>query len=72
MSDIVRGRLPQIAFKIGQPVFARSYLTQHDGMVSIQRAYTPDELLQLAQAAEISNARVYQHFPWRMTLVGEK
>jgi hypothetical protein len=72
MSDIVRGRFSQIAFKLGQPLFARSFLTRHDGIASIQRAYTPDELRQLAQSAGLPNVRVYQHFAWRMTLVAEK
>jgi methyltransferase family protein len=72
VSDIVRGRLPLIAFKLGQPVFARSFLTRHDGVVSIRRAYTPAELQQLAQMAGLPNARVYHHLPWRMTLVVDK
>lgn len=72
MSDIVRGYLPQIAFKLGQTFFAHNFLTRHDGIVSIRRAYTPAELQQLAQAAGLHNARVYQHFPWRMTLVACK
>ncbi|MEO8607914.1 MAG: methyltransferase domain-containing protein [Chloroflexota bacterium] len=72
MSDIVRGRLPFIGFKLSQPIFARSFLTRYDGAASIRRAYTPDELRQLAQSAGLSKARVYQHFPWRMTLVAEK
>ncbi len=72
MSDIVRGYLPQIAFKLGQPIFARNFLTRHDGIVSIRRAYTPTELQQLAKAAGLSNVRVYEHFPWRMTLVAYK
>ncbi len=72
MSDLTRGRLPLIAFKLGQPIFARSFLTRHDGVASIRRAYTPDELLHLAQAAGLSKARVYRHLGWRMTLVCEK
>ena len=72
MSDLTRGWLPLIAFKISQPVFARNFLTRHDGMASIRRAYTPDELLHLAQAAGLANARVYRHWGWRMTLVAEK
>jgi len=72
MSDLTRGRLPLIAFKISQPIFARNFLTRHDGMASIRRAYTPDELLHLAQAAGLTNARVYRHLGWRMTLVAEK
>lgn len=72
LSDIVRGWMPIIAFKLGQPVFARNYLTRQDGVTSVRRAYTPSELRRLAQAAGLSNARVYEHFPWRMTLVADK
>ncbi len=72
MSDIVRGHLPLAAFRLIQPVFARHFLTRHDGMVSIKRAYTPHELLQLARMAGIEHPRVYTHFPWRMTLVADK
>jgi hypothetical protein len=72
MSDLTRGRLPMIAFRLGQPVFARNFLTRQDGMTSIRRAYTPAELLHLAQAAGLTNARVYRHPGWRMTLVVDK
>ena len=72
MSDIVRGYLPLAVFRLIQPVFARHFLTRHDGTVSIKRAYAPHELTQLAHAAGIENARVYSYFPWRMTLVAEK
>lgn len=72
MSDLVRSYLPLLAFRLIQPVFARHYLTRHDGALSIRRAYTPHELRSLAQAAGLETARVYVHFPWRMTLVAEK
>ncbi len=72
MSDLVRGWLPYLAFKLVQPVFARSYLTRHDGALSVRRAYTPGELGRLALRAGLPDARVYAHFPWRMTLVAQK
>ena len=72
MSDLVRGYLPLLAFQLVQPVFARHYLTRHDGRLSIERAYTPHELRSFARAAGLKTARVYSHFPWRMTLVAEK
>jgi len=72
MSDLVRSNLPLLAFRVIQPIFARHYLTRHDGPLSIRRAYTPHELRSLAQAAGLETARVYAHFPWRMTLVAEK
>ena len=69
MSDLVRGRLPLVAFRLAQPVIARHYLTRHDGALSIRRAYTPGELRDLAHAAGLAGAQVYTHWPWRMTLV---
>jgi ubiquinone/menaquinone biosynthesis C-methylase UbiE len=69
MSDVTRGYLPLAAFRLVQPLFARHYLTRHDGVVSIKRAYTPKELRSLSHAAGIETARVYEHVPWRMTLV---
>lgn len=69
MSDLVRGWLPYVAFKLIQPVFARNALTRHDGALSIRRAYTPTELLELAISAGLPNPKVYTHWPWRMTLV---
>lgn len=72
ISDLVRGWLPYLAFKLVQPVFARNYLTRIDGALSIRRAYTPVELREMAAAAGLPNARVYTHWPWRMTLVADK
>ena len=68
MSDLVRSYLPLLAFRLIQPIFARHYLTRHDGSLSIRRAYTPYELRAFARTAGLETARVYQHFPWRMTL----
>jgi SAM-dependent methyltransferase len=72
MNDLVRGFLPQIAFRLVQPILARHYLTRHDGLISIKRAYTPPELLALAHAAGLTQAHIVCHFPWRMTLIAEK
>ncbi|MCU0497717.1 MAG: methyltransferase domain-containing protein [Anaerolineae bacterium] len=72
MNDLVRGWLPWVAFQCVQPIFARSYLTRHDGALSVRRAYTPQELYKLALAARIPNPKVYSYFPWRMTLVAER
>ena len=72
MSDLVRGRLPYLAFHAVAPLLARNHLTRHDGALSIRRAYTPGELRRLAEQAGLRGARVYAHFPWRMTLVVDK
>jgi len=72
MTDLVRGWLPYFAFRLVQPIFARNFLTRQDGATSIRRAYKPRELLALAQAAGLHDARVYTHCPWRMTLVVDR
>jgi SAM-dependent methyltransferase len=72
MSDLTRGYLPMAGFKLAQPIFARSYITRFDGMVSIRRAYTPAEMHEMAIRAGLTNVRVYRHWAWRMTLVAEK
>jgi hypothetical protein len=72
INDLVRGWAPYTAYKLIQPVFARNYLTRIDGALSIRRAYLPAELLHMARSAGLATARVYRHFPWRMTLVALK
>ena len=72
MSDLTRSSLSLFGFQMIQPVIARHYLTKHDGLLSIRRAYTPAELLQLAHNAGIKNVHIYQDYPWQMTLVAEK
>jgi len=68
----VRGWLPYFAFKLASPIFARHPMTRIDGALSVRRAYTPGELLRLARAAGLSQARVVEHFPWRMTLIVDR
>jgi len=72
MSDLTRSSLSLFGFRMIQPVLARHYLTKHDGLLSIRRAYTRAELLQLAHDAGIKNVHVYQDYPWQMTLIAEK
>lgn len=70
--DLTRGWLPLLAFRLTQPIFARSYLTRHDGALSIRRAYTPAELRQIAAQAGLEGAQVYRHPFWQMALVVDK
>jgi ubiquinone/menaquinone biosynthesis C-methylase UbiE len=72
MSDLVRGWLSIVGFRVIRPLFARNFMTWHDGELSIRRAYTPTELLSMARAAGLSHATVHSHWPWRMTLVADK
>lgn len=72
MTDLVRHAIPYYFMQAASPLFARSPLTRHDAAVSIQRAYTPQELQAIAVEAGFPGARVFTHFPFRMTLVIDK
>lgn len=72
MTDLVRGWAPLAAFHLLSPLFARNFLTRHDGALSVRRAYRPEELLSIAHQAGMAQAKVYTHFPWRMTLVVDR
>lgn len=73
LNDLVRDRVPAIFFAVTTPVFARSPLTQHDGRVSIRRAYTPREMRRILDAAGLPGARIYTHgLCYRMTIVIDK
>jgi ubiquinone/menaquinone biosynthesis C-methylase UbiE len=69
MSDLVRHPVPYWFMKASSPVFARSAITRHDAAISIRRAYRPQELQNIAAEAGFPQARVFTHFPYRMTLV---
>ena len=70
MNDLVRHNIPLVFFRLTRPVFARSYITRHDGEASLRRGYTAAEMKQIV--APIEGAQVREHFPFRMSIVCEK
>lgn len=70
-NDTVRHPLAMAFFRATGPIFARNYLTRHDGAASIRRAYTVAEMRSLVQS-EFPTARVRGHFPYRLSIVREK
>ena len=72
MSDLIRGWLPLIGFKLIQPAFACSYITRYEAIASIKRGYLPAELRAMARQAGIPQPRIYGHPLFRMTLVADK
>lgn len=64
-SDIVRSRAAYALFSLGTlPFFPGSFIRE-DGLVSIRRSYTPEELATLVPAGW----RVERHRPWRNVLL---
>ncbi len=70
MSDLVRGRVPLMAFRCITPLV--SPITRHDGAVSVRRAYTVSEMRELAARAGLRHGRVRGHPMFRMTLTVDK
>lgn len=71
VSDLSRSRGNYLAARL-MALVLHNPLTAHDGPVSVLRAYTPDELRALADAAGLERPRVHGRFPARMTLIAEK
>lgn len=52
-------------------LWRRNPVTRHDGPLSVLRAFTPGELLELARTAGLGRARVHRHFFYRLVLLAE-
>jgi SAM-dependent methyltransferase len=65
-------RHPVAYFSIrGLAALSRSAMFRHDAPVSVLRAFTPQELMDIARRAHIP-ARIHRSFPYRLVLVAEK
>ena len=69
MNDIVRHILPLWFFRTTWPIFARSYLTRHDGTVSLRRGYTVAEMRRVVE--DLPDVQVRAQFPFRMKISRE-
>jgi hypothetical protein len=72
MNDLVRHMVPLVFFRLTRPIFARSYITRHDGEASIRRGYTTQEMRRIVADCELPAIEVREHFPYRMSIVGDK
>lgn len=68
INDLVRHHVPLVFFRLTRPIFARSYLTRHDGEASIRRGYTMPEMQTLLGEGGLGHVQVQGHFPYRMSL----
>ena len=72
MSDLTRGWLPYIGYKLITPIFGLHPITRHDGAVSIRRGYTVSEMRAMSVHAGLTDAHIHWHPMFRMTLVADK
>lgn len=68
VNDLVRSPSALALFRWSSPILARHWITQHDGELSIRRAYTAPELRGLLRRAGFPQARVHEDaLTFRMT-----
>jgi 2-polyprenyl-3-methyl-5-hydroxy-6-metoxy-1,4-benzoquinol methylase len=72
VSDLRRSYSAYLGTWLATRTVARNRLTRHDGPLSVLRAYTPDELLALAQAAGWPEPAVRRHLFFHQTLSAHK
>lgn len=69
LNDLRRSRPGYAAARLAAMTTTRNRLTRHDAPLSVQRAYTPDELRDLLHRASVDDATITTH-PWfRMAAV---
>jgi ubiquinone/menaquinone biosynthesis C-methylase UbiE len=68
--DPIRNRLSYYLVRLVSLLLARSYITRHDGPVSILRSFTGSELQSLASRVGFRSFRIDSVFPYRVLLVG--
>jgi len=67
--DLVRCRHGHLAAWVGTRLLSRSPVVHVDGPRSVNAAFTPDELMRMAEDAGLKGAVVRRHWPARMQLI---
>lgn len=69
LSDLERHRINYLGSKVlARTVWQGSYITAHDGPLSVQKSFRADELRSLAATAGLQRPQVSRHFPYRLIL----
>ncbi len=68
VDDLVRSRWGHALAWMGCRLLSRSRVVHHDGPVSVEAAFTPAEVLEMARAAGMDGAMLTRHWPQRFLL----
>jgi SAM-dependent methyltransferase len=71
INDLRRARVPYVFGKAAFPLLFRSPVSVDDGLLSIRRAFTADELAAAFAEAQVP-VRIHRHFPYRFLAVAER
>jgi SAM-dependent methyltransferase len=72
VNDLHRARVPWLFARAVFPFVFESPVSVADGLLSIRRAFRPDELRQAFREAGLPSARVSRSFPYRLIGVAER
>lgn len=69
VDDLIRSRLGYAMAWAGTRLLSRSWVVHTDGPLSVRAAFTPEELLKLAERAGLSGAELQRFWPERQRLI---
>jgi ubiquinone/menaquinone biosynthesis C-methylase UbiE len=72
VNDLHRARVPYVFGRAVFPWVFRSPVSVTDGLISIRRAFRPDELRRAFEDAGIPHVRIRRRFPYRIVAVAER
>jgi 2-polyprenyl-3-methyl-5-hydroxy-6-metoxy-1,4-benzoquinol methylase len=72
IDDLIRSRWGHALALVGTHVLSGSRVVHIDGPRSVQAAFTPSEVMALAERAELRGARLHRHWPARFLLSWSK
>jgi SAM-dependent methyltransferase len=72
VNDLRRAAVPYFFGKVFFPVLFRSRVSVEDGLISIRRAFKPEELRRAFAQAGIAHVRITTHFPYRILAVAAR
>jgi 2-polyprenyl-3-methyl-5-hydroxy-6-metoxy-1,4-benzoquinol methylase len=68
VNDLIRSPWGYLIAMVGCRLLSTSKIVHHDGPVSVASAFTPDEMLALAERAGLNGALITRHWPERFLL----
>jgi len=72
VNDLRRAWVPYVFGRAFFKVLFRSPVSVSDGLLSIRRAFRPDELAEAFATAGITGVRIHRTFPYRLIAVAER
>jgi SAM-dependent methyltransferase len=72
VNDLRRARVPYLFGRVAFPLLFRSPVSVEDGLLSIRRSFTRDELAAAFTRAGIPGVRIHRSWPYRLVAVAER